>query len=217
MRRNNDRSSIIDLASGIEEDLVAWASDAPSNIGFTRIYGSRLSEEMFASYYDKYPDYYIGGLWNAYRSTRIITLEILLEELQHLHMSCVLDVYDEESPFSSRIRACRLVVQDLVHDIYACVPQYLDQIPFDAKQTPSNSFRAAIGANYLLWPLYVSGCSTCVPRTTRMWAAKTLDTIAGRSGIRQANFLARAVRDEDEITEHLIEDVTQLPDSDLED
>ena len=216
MRCNDEHLAIIDMATGIDEDLASWASNVPPQIKFDRIYGSRLSGEMFSTYYDVYSDYYVGGLWNAYRSTRVIALDILLEELQRLHELSVPGLFNGESPYSSQIRIYRLVVQELIHDIYACVPQYLDQVP-GVEETPLNPFRAAVGVGFLLWPLYVSGCSTYVPWTTRMWAAKVLDTIAARSGIRQASFLAQAVRDGDEITEHLIEDVTQLPESDPED
>ena len=216
LRDNDEHLFIIDAATGIEEDLASWSSNVPPHVRFDRVYGLPLSEEMFSTYYDVYSDYYIAGLWNSYRSTRIIVLEILVEELQHLHKLCIPGFYDGESPYSSQIRAYRLIVQELIHDIYACVPQYLDQIP-GAEESPLNPFRAAVGAGFLLWPLYVSGCSLCVPSTTRMWAAKVLDSIAARSGIRQASFLAQAVRDEDEISEHLVEDVTQLPDSDPED
>ena len=217
MRRNHDRASIIPLALAIDADLDSWAAAVPPQWRYTTVYTSQKCREVFSDHYHMYRDHYIAGMWNGYRCVRVIVQEKLLEEYVHLHKLSLLGQQDAvESPYSPQIRASESAILEAVKSIYASVPQYLGDTPDFASRDSMMPSRAAACAGFLLWPLFTAGISTPVSEATRMWAAGRLKRIAEMSGIQQASFLAQAVANRDEVTEHLVEDVTQLPESDIE-
>ena len=205
------------MASDINAGLDNWASNIPLQFRYATIRTTENSEEVLFDYYHMYHDQYIAGIWNGYRSLRVMVQEILLWEFSRLHKSSLTDLQDAiASSYSAQIRTSKLLIQEAIDGICASVPQYLGYSPDSDSHDLMMPSRVTLGANFLLWPLYVAGSSTSVSWTTRMWVVGRLEKIAEFSGIQQANFLAQALVKDVEVTEHLVEDVTQLPESDLD-
>jgi hypothetical protein len=130
------------------------------------------------------PDY-IAAVWNTYRKSHIMLLDIMAHLARHL--------IQEEMLLDLQKRA-----QTIVSDIIASIPYHL---AFDVKEYLSLvqtgvSFIAPnrpIGGLLLLHPLYESAKCYIIPRDVRLYFTRCLTWIGEHMGIGQASLLARCI------------------------
>src|SRR5258707_1181865 len=77
---NNPRRVVAD-ALAIDGLFYEWTLNVPEPFIWTPVFIAEPDEEVFADYYDVYYDVFTAGVWNSFRSIRIILHEILIEQL----------------------------------------------------------------------------------------------------------------------------------------
>lgn len=130
---------------------------------------------------------YVAGVWNTYRKSHIMLLNILMRT------KLIISEHTSISHLQSR-------ALDLVSDIIASVPyhltpdvkEYVQQI--DAGMEPSTMTAKPVGGLLLLHPLYAASSCNILPRPERLHLAVCLDWIGKNMGIGQAHLLANSVR-----------------------
>jgi len=185
---------IVTEACELDAEVELWAKTCPLQYIYQTVTLKKRSEEVFSDYYHTYVSICIATVWNHYRCIRILINELIVDQLTHLRQQ------NSESDLShlgvcaseNQILTSNATLLQLCHDVCASVPYYLN---FNHEDSPgvSPKMAKALHGNFLLWPLYVAGCSNLVSDMMRAWVARKLQWISDVMGIRQAAPLAFTV------------------------
>ncbi|KAJ9150715.1 hypothetical protein NKR23_g3467 [Pleurostoma richardsiae] len=139
---------------------------------------------------DTYLDLYVSAVWNTYRKTHVMLLEILRHTARRLSPNQETSV-PMALPFDK-------LAQELTAALVASIPfhlapslsEYIYAITTDEDIPPGRP----VGGLLLLHPLYVVGRCSIVPPSVRAYVGRCLAYIGQCMGIGQAALLAEAVR-----------------------
>jgi hypothetical protein len=176
------------LAFSIDADLEAWAASLPSIYSYKTIATQQGSHGTFG--YDRhvYQNFPIAGAWNAWRSARILTMEVVIAWLMR---------YGERPTSTPEYIRCKLLQNKMSNDICASVSFYFEGT--DHFRDAPYALKASAGVS-LLWPLYVVATAHHHTDARNVWIIKQFEKIGGFLGIRQAMVLANLVKRDREIT-----------------
>lgn len=211
LRTSTKPSDIIREALKLDADLVAAVVGTAPTLTYTVIHITDLSGKspkertVWGNSYHAYNSITASSMWNNYRSARILLREIIIDTLHATSDAGV----EQDQPF---VNECRQMGKQLVDDICASVPSYLDPSLLYAEPSmkptttcPGNGRRsspstgAAMGAGgciTLLWPLLIAANSGFAPSEQREWITGCFDRIGRATGIGQASAMAQLLRDQ---------------------
>ena len=180
---------LLRLALEVNSQLGEWAESAPESWTWQPAAGLNCPTEKPREYFvygkriDFYVDLNMAGIWNSYRSTRILILSTVLD--------CISQVKEpiDENLLHHTAVAVR-TIQELIDDICASVPYHMGtkicagtidkacvEYPFttDAKFLPEQRRKAAALAGWLLLEPLKAGLSvTSLRRGQKEWIKNQL-------------------------------------------
>ena len=179
---------VLDLARTLDDDFVALCKDMPPSWQYETILVKECSDLIYGNCYHIYRDVYVTQTWNALRLARILTNEMILEQLQELldssnSVSAVNGSTAKRGPEEESIIT-------ITSEICASVPQYTGS---DAKALNSgggaSERRYNISCYTLLFPLFVAAQSSITPPSTRQWILTQLRFMSNELDVRNAQLV----------------------------
>jgi hypothetical protein len=184
----SDPHRVVSDALEIDEMFYEWALTVPESFLWTPIHIAEPDEEVFADYYDVYKDVFIAGVWNNFRSIRIMLHEILIENLVILCSSPEYITPNREilSSYKGQIFTSKSVICTLTHEICASVPFYFNYHRRDTENFGERPPVKALAGYFLMWPLYTAAVAGRVSAQMREWIAGRLKDIGDVMGLKHA-------------------------------
>ncbi|KAI2819557.1 hypothetical protein CBS115989_4408 [Aspergillus niger] len=201
-----DPETIIASAKYIDRNLCSLADNMPKDWQFQVVELETTSEVVMGTQYHVYPDAWVAGVWNNIRTCRLLLHQEIKRQLEN-----VLDTHLFEAV---QYQQSVIIMQQLVSDICASVPQYCGYIPDVVDGSPdtpqatsvadgltsayqsSNGIPATAGIYLLFWPLLSAG-QMANSEKQRGWIIDRMRYIGETTGIQQAfvfeDILKRAV------------------------
>lgn len=184
-RKNEVRS----LACSIDVDFADWANCLPLDYSYKiRIDGNH--EYAFSKYSHSYKGFWPAGVWNIYRSARILTNEIILKTLSSPPASAPVT-------FDALRLASVAVSTQLCSEICTSVSFYFGG---EFSSNSSTYVPMAASGHAVIWPLFIVGTFPEISAFVQGWVIKLLAKIGELAGIRQATSLAYILRTKARIT-----------------
>ncbi|CZR58016.1 related to negative acting factor [Phialocephala subalpina] len=163
------------------------------------------SDVAFNGRYHVYYDYWIGMIWNALRSLRILINELIRELL--LRGFARQPPIFNSTEYTAQFQISTDVMYQHQEEILLSVAQHFNQFPpprdpSSYKEMTSmpilayNEMHAPIrmsGGSFLIWPLWHVGVLDITTEEVRQFVVKNLRAIGHTMGIQQANVLAEVV------------------------
>jgi len=191
-----DPVKVVEYASNIDAELVAWATRWHSRDLYETILAVP-SQDILSNYWHLYSGIVIACVWNNYRSIRILLHQVIIEQLGRIETSFPTDsILEYTSTVQDQIESSKREIVELSHKICATIPYYMyhncytDRAGWDSAYHPKNTARTKL----VVWPLYVAGQSECVSDSMRFWTADQLEKMGSSMGIRKCVALAQLLR-----------------------
>ena len=209
-----DNNEILSSLYGIEEEFKLWSMHTPTRVQYTRI-PAVPSTMVFSDHFDLYKDYWSYGIWNHYRSARILCLEHLLRCLAI--RAATLEEIDDLLALNDEKQRLRTSLNDLCSDICASMPYFtgilsqgasatdisLGHVPLipnmSRQQSPATGTSSkppqpatlAAEGTMVMWPLYtVADCPWADP-SYRIFAVEQLRAVSEGSSNKFAGMMAK--------------------------
>ncbi|PVH86156.1 hypothetical protein DL98DRAFT_510819 [Cadophora sp. DSE1049] len=186
----HDTSKLADECIELDRHFEQWHEDRAPEIRPTTICSVNHdpdAERVTAGYWpgtiDTYFDLYVAGVWNIFRTARLLLLNILLSTP---------DKYGNLAQFVK-------TANHIVEDIFASIPYHLaDNLPvfvdgIGRKETIDPG--RTLGGLLLMYPLYAVSTLTFLCDKTREYTRACLQWIGEEMGIGQAGLMANAELD----------------------
>lgn len=189
VRARKEKETVMDLPQFVatylelDDDFEAWASSSPSNWYYSTVETYQSSDNVLDGHCDVYDDPWAANVWNAYRCSRILIHEALLDHLMPFLLN---EDMGDPTFFATQYSKSSTIIRSLTSEICASVPCRLGIPPEAGEVCPPQ----AVCSLYLIWPLYLAGVSEVVCSSARTWAIERMKHIGEAMGIRQASALA---------------------------
>jgi hypothetical protein len=184
----HDNIRIVDIALGLDQELLALAENMPFGWEFRRILSEQDPELVFASYYHVYPDLWVACIWNFIRACRLV----LLKEIRlRANRAPTVLLPLLSSRYGGNYRQLDAIVQFLTSEICATVPQFCDYLQDLHHVVPINKTDVPTTASvyHLFWPLLNAAQSTSFD-SQWSWIINRCRVIGRTTGIQQVFALA---------------------------
>jgi hypothetical protein len=209
---------VIDLmghAKVLDQLLAGWAFDTPTSWK-PRVVGTVEGEmenpqeaEVWPGNLESYSDLWVAAIWNQWRSMRIVLQSIVVNCCERLFQPTQLHRVPEYQHAASVLAAmvdavCASVPYHMGHPMPAfdewetALAERMDGVTRDDadlpkhRPDPSNTDRSvkALGAYYLMWPMYMACSVITISQAQRQWLQGRLRHIGKQYAAGQANVLA---------------------------
>jgi hypothetical protein len=199
----NDHHRIVRDALEIDEMFHEWILNVPDSFLRTSISMTEPDEEVFADYYDVYNGVFTAGIWNSFRSLRIMLHEILIEHLVRLCSSPEYSTPDQEivSSYKAQIFTSKTIINALTHEVCASVPFYFNYHQRDTESFGERPPPKALAGYLLMWPLYTAAVAGRVSAQMRGWIAGRLKDVGDVMGMRHAYALGSVAAEKREMAD----------------
>ena len=185
----NEKSEMVkDLmrdATVLGQSLSTWPCELPESWRLDTVaYINELDTvETAEAYYGpihKYPDLWVAFTYNKWRICMIFIQAIIL--------NCAEWLSSTSSVIRPELGEARIVLQTMVNEICASIPFHLG---IKSNKTCEKAFidphivarfAQKLGGYYLIWPIFVAGSVSCIPKTQRIWLKHRLAHIGQREG-----------------------------------
>ncbi|KAF2808082.1 uncharacterized protein BDZ99DRAFT_447247 [Mytilinidion resinicola] len=188
--------SLIGYAEMVDANLENWAHTLPDDWNFSTtkmVYDMPEDVENADEWpgpQHTYGDVFIANIVNDYRVSRIFCQSVIL--------GCVtwMALEREDHQIERKCARARFVIQSMTDEIAASVPFHMnyDLQPVAKQLGQDQSAAEALGAYFLVWPLFVAGNTDVVPIKQRKWFLGRLNLIGREFGLSNAQILAMARR-----------------------
>ena len=182
-----DDPTVLGLAKDIDTDLANYANAFPDAFK-PKAVSCQMSENILSDFYHVYPNSWIIGAWNLYRSARVMTHELIL------HWLSKNPEYENNNLLR---RESEILLLRLSADICASVPFILGEVE---SADGTRFLPRAIGGLGIVWPLYLAATMDTTSESTRAWVITRLDRLGHVMGIQLAVSLAHVLKTKKEIT-----------------
>jgi hypothetical protein len=192
-----DTMKIVNIASGLDQELLALAENMPVEWEFQRILAEQDPELVFGSYYHVYPDLWMACIWNFIRACRLVLLkEIRLRASDAPNV--ILQVLS--SRYGCNYREMDAVVEFLTSEICATFPQFCDKLQDLHVEVPITKTDVPTTASvyHLFWPLLNAAQATSL-ESQRCWIIDRCRDIGHTTGIQQVFALADFLETQEDI------------------
>ncbi|KAL4779775.1 hypothetical protein BJX76DRAFT_351539 [Aspergillus varians] len=181
--------SIIDLAVELDGELSLLSNDMHVAWGFGKCKPPESGSHL-PTYHHFYPDLWVAYIWNYIHTCRLLLQGEIRDQLAQLSAtspSLSMEIH-------GRWVQSRQIMQRLISDICASVPQYRDRLStteieqhgdgLGISKGGSNPVPTVAGVYFLLWPLLVAGEMTeC--STERIWIINQCRLLGETTGIQR--------------------------------
>ena len=171
--------SILETAFTIEKELADWAESVPWEYAF--LVKKKKKPDGFLDRYHVYRDAWIVSTWNVYRCGHILTHELIIQWLTQ---------HSTPAKAAAQRRESKVVLDHLAADICYSAPFLIGEEGF---QTASSSPKA-IGANTLIWPLFLAASMELGEEHVKVWVIEQYERMGRMFGIKQAISMATVLR-----------------------
>lgn len=184
----NDPQRVVTDALEIDEMFYEWTLSVPESFIWTPVSNPEYDEEVFADYYDVYHDVFTAGVWNSFRTIRIMLHEILIEHLVTLcsHPEYIAPNRDLLSSYKAQIFTSKTLINNLTHEVCASVPYFFNFHQRDTENFGARPPPKALAGYLLMWPLYTAAVAGRVSAQMREWIAGRLKDVGDVMGVRHA-------------------------------
>ena len=172
-------AQVLRIATEMDCELLNICANMPPEWSFSVENISLPSRNAFGEDVHVYPSHDVRKAWNVVRLTRILLNEVVQEYQTRVVVS------ESSSPnlnLHTQPEEGSPILQSLLVDICASVPQYTERKTKDLSRTPAG--RA--GAHTLIFPLYIAASSPFCPHPMREWILGRLAFIGHSLCISQA-------------------------------
>ncbi|KIV84443.1 hypothetical protein, variant 2 [Exophiala sideris] len=175
-------SSFRDWPSGIHDHC------QPKTISH-HVDASEVSQlDVFPGKVDIYPNLYVAGVWNTYRTTLLRLCDVIAQ--------CGMYLETDTMPFreTEEYQTLRTIASKTAEDICSSVAYHINN-DWVQRITGASLQRSpkALGGLFLMWPLYAGSVLSIVPDIHRAWMRRKLRSIGVSMGLAQAVVLADTV------------------------
>jgi len=193
----SDPERIISTTYALECDFASWVKSVPLEYIYQTITLSERVDEVYSDHYHVYSRIRVATTWNHYRCARLLTNEIILDQLSYLYETNPSSPLLTTQPYYSekQILKSNATLRHLCEDICASVPYYLG-FPYNTGPGSVRQLPKALHANLIIWPLFAAGGSSLISDLMKNWVSERLQWIADVMGIRQAAPQAALLRGE---------------------
>jgi hypothetical protein len=176
--------------------FLAFSMDVQRASQFETVQVTEKSSNHWDSHHHVYPCEQMGHMWNVLRVTRILLNELILDRCSDI------EVRSPNSKYHSIRQLATEVIEGMISDICATVPQYIGNISaaglheaavtqptkpspltgiltskerlVAAKRTSGSNLTHYLPCYRLIFPLYIAAQSSAAPRGLRSWAIDQL-------------------------------------------
>jgi hypothetical protein len=177
--------TIITSLLKLDATVVEWGAERSGRWNYTTVFDSTNSDVIYDGSYSLYRTYWIAGVWNMFRATRMFVHEAIIAQIDEL-----LNQSDAATPVlhlhSQRARSLA-TISEMASAFCDSVP-YLLGLDKPYHEQLSNPAPAACGYS-LMTGLYLVGSTIGVSPSIRMYALGKLKYVGHVMGIRQALLL----------------------------
>ncbi|KAJ6082495.1 hypothetical protein N7499_007369 [Penicillium canescens] len=192
-RELTNPQEILSVACAIEAELLAWLAALPPDFTYSthtlvpldtsfghRCHGIR----PYNNEYHIYPDIWSPSVWNHYRCTHILVIELIISQVNKISKNSPVPLFED---ISSYCKTQRATIRRLGLDICSSIPFHLgacnSEVLLETTIFPPESY---LGGLMLLWPLFVAGLVESPAHPQRLWAIQCLQTIGNTWGLASA-------------------------------
>ena len=176
---------LMEHAKRLDQKLSAWSLDIPESwqyktVAFVHELDTIETSEAYYGAIHKYPDLWVAFAFNKWRTCMIYTHAIILNCAEWLSTSSHVT--------RTELSEARNALQVMVDEICASVPFHLGITSGENDEgafTDPNilgTFAPKLGGYYLLWPLFVAGSVSCIPKSQKLWLKHRLAYIGRGEG-----------------------------------
>jgi len=187
--------SLVEATQRVDAALENWANTVPPTWGYTTVSFQPLMPEDLENAEEwqgpahMYDDIFLANITNDYRVSRICCQSVLLGAAKWLALS------ENDLSTDFLAQAAKFTLQQMVDDICASVPfhtkyHYRTQLGSGQDEAAAE----ALGAYFLVWPLFVCLNSESIPKEQKAWVRGRLFYIGREFGLSQAQVLGLAQR-----------------------
>jgi len=218
-----DPDAIIARALELDSTLLSIMTNSPQGWEYETVFTDIDSEFVFDGRYHVYYDCWMGYMWNALRSVRIMLNQIIRDTLLEGFSSKPPRFIDSEHTAQFQISTDNLY--EFQADILASVPHHLGCIAkskdgsgylFSWKPRSDGDMPGVRmhGGSFLLWPLLLAGIMDIATEKVRNFVYHNLKFIGNTMGINEAHVLAKMLQMNSDPVEYL-NDTTSTPQHDV--
>ncbi|GLA62081.1 hypothetical protein AtubIFM55763_007297 [Aspergillus tubingensis] len=176
-----DPEKMIACAKDMDRSLCSLTDNMPVDWQFQVVNSAKTSKQVMGTQFHKYPDAWVAGVWNNIRTCRLLLHQEIKQQMENVGTSLFDAVQYQHSV---------IIMQQLVSDICASVPQYCGYLPvisgsLSDTQTDGNGIPAIAGIYLLFWPLLYAG-QMASSECQRDWIIDRMRYIGETTGIQQA-------------------------------
>ncbi|PMD37099.1 hypothetical protein L207DRAFT_569178 [Hyaloscypha variabilis F] len=137
----SDPERIISTAYALECDFASWVKSVPLEYIYQTINLSERVDEVYSDHYHVYSRIRVATTWNHYRCARLLTNEIILDQLSYLYETNPTSPLLTTQPYYSEQQTpeSNATLRHLCEDICASVPYYLG-FPCNTGQAQSHNY-----------------------------------------------------------------------------
>jgi hypothetical protein len=201
----------------LDDRFLTLSMDIQRASRFNTVQVTEKSSHHWESHHHVYPCDQIGHMWNVLRVTRILSNELILARCSDIE-----EVRSPNSKYHSTRQLATEILESMISDICATVPQYIGHIPaaglYEAAETQPTKPSPLTGvltskkrlvaakltsgsnlAHYLpcyrlIFPLYIAAQSSAAPRGLRSWAIDQLLFMKDYHAIKNAAQVAEILK-----------------------
>lgn len=176
-----DPEKMIACAKDMDRSLCSLTDNMPVDWQFQVVNSAKTSKQVMGTQFHKYPDAWVAGVWNNIRTCRLLLHQEIKQQMENVGTSLFDAVQYQHSV---------IIMQQLVSDICASVPQYCGYLPvisgsLSDTQTDGNGIPAIAAIYLLFWPLLYAG-QMASSECQRDWIIDRMRYIGETTGIQQA-------------------------------
>ncbi len=186
-----DPLTIIASLLDLDRVVVQWGAERSSDWDYHTVFDSSKSDHIYDDTYSVYRSYWIAGMWNTQRTTRIFVQEAIIVQIDEMlsQPQSAITTLDLDSQRSRSLAT----ISEMAFDICASVPYRLGH---DRPSDELLSNPAPALSGYLMLPsLYLAGSTIGVPQSMRLYVLGRLRYIGHGLGIQQSLMLAAILQD----------------------
>ena len=176
---------LMEDAKRLDKKLSAWSFEIPESwqyktVAYVHEFGTIETAEAYYGAIHKYSDLWVAFTFNKWRTCMIYTQAIILNCAEWLSSSSHVTRIE--------LSEARNALQTMVDEICASIPFHLGVPSGDNDEgafiDPNilGTFAPKLGGYYLLWPLFVAGSVSCIPKSQKLWLKHRLAYIGRRAG-----------------------------------
>lgn len=122
--------TVIPTAYALECDFATWAKTCSIDYIYQTVNLEQRVEDVFSDHYHVYSNVWVATAWNHYRCARLLTNEIILDQLGYLYVTNPTSPLLSSHPcyHESTILEANTNLMHLCEDICASVPYYLGKL-----------------------------------------------------------------------------------------